>query len=754
MSAFQWREILQRDVGVGIILLLFCSLGLVWSITVPLFETPDEVWHYAYVKNIADGHGLPVQDPDDIEQPWRQEGSQPPLYYLTAALMTFWIDSTDFSELIWWNPFSEAARPGQVDDNQNLFIHTPQEGFPYRGAVLAIHIARLLSLAMGAVTVLATYLIASELFPHRREVAIGAAMINAFNPQFTFISGSVSNDVMVTGISSLALLLMVRMVHREASSRRVAILGVLVGLALLTKLSALALLPLSLVVLIVAAWRQGSWAPLFKWGVLFLALIVLLAGWWYVRNWLLYGEPLGMATMLRTFGYWHQKSLRDILSQRNLREVEIGFWATFGWGNIRVNPLIYKALRFATLFTGVGLVIGIVRVLRGRRLDIPPGLGIAILLLWVIIVFAALVGWMQVTSASLGRLLFPAISSISILLSWGLIQLVPKKFSRVLSNTLGGLMASFNIISLLLYVIPTYARPPVLSPAQAMSLPNQVKILYGSKVELLAYEVERGAVRPGERVGITFYWRSLTEMEESLNIFIRILGREGQLIGEKESYPGGGSYPTTEWKKGEIIKDTYRIRIFPDAGVPTAAWVRVGFFNLATMREVSAYDGIGRPVVPLLGPVKIAPWSPLEVEPQTQMEVNFGPKVTLIGYDLEEAVVHPGGDIHLTLYWQAQQEMDRDYTVFAHLIDAEGQIWAQKDNQPLGGNYPTSLWDEGEIVKDEYDSVVDGDAPPGEYLLEVGMYLAETGVRLPVYNIGGELLGDRILLPVKIEVTP
>ncbi|MGB5933922.1 MAG: glycosyltransferase family 39 protein, partial [Anaerolineae bacterium] len=289
MSAFQWREILQRDVGVGIILLLFCSLGLVWSITVPLFETPDEVWHYAYVKNIADGHGLPVQDPDDIEQPWRQEGSQPPLYYLTAALMTFWIDSTDFSELIWWNPFSEGARPGQVDDNQNLFIHTPQEGFPYRGAVLAIHIARLLSLAMGAVTVLATYIIASELFPHRREVAIGAATINAFNPQFTFISGSVSNDVMVTGISSLALLLMVRMVYREASSRRVAMLGVLVGLALLTKLSALALLPLSLVVLIVAAWRQGSWAPLFKWGVLFLALIGLLAGWWYVRNWLLYG---------------------------------------------------------------------------------------------------------------------------------------------------------------------------------------------------------------------------------------------------------------------------------------------------------------------------------------------------------------------------------------------------------------------------------------------------------------------------------
>lgn len=754
MGAFRWREILQRDVGVGIILLLFCSLGLVWSTTVPLFETPDEVWHYAYVKNIADGHGLPVQNPD-IEQPWRQEGSQPPLYYLTAAILTFWIDDDDFTDLMWWNPFSEGAMPGQVDDNQNLFIHTPQERLPYRGAVLAIHISRLLSLAMGAVTVLATYLMASEIFPRRREVAIGAAAINAFNPQFTFISGSVSNDTMVTGISSLALLLMVRMVCREASSRRVAILGVLVGLALLTKLSALGLLPLSLIVFIAAAWRRGSGASLFRWATLFLALIALLAGWWYVRNWLLYGEPLGTATMLRTFGYWPQKSIREILSQRNLKEVEIGFWATFGWGNIRVNPLIYKVLRFATLFAGVGLVIGIVRVLRGRRLDISRGLGIAILSLWVAIIFTALVRWMQVTSASLGRLLFPAISSISILLSWGLIQLVPKKFSQGLSHTLGSLMASFNIISLLLYVIPAYARPPVLSPAQAMSLPNQVNILYGSsKVELLAYEVESGAVRPEERVGITFYWRCVTEMEESLNIFVRILGREGQLIGEKESYPGGGSYPTTEWKKGEIIKDTYRIRICRRATVPTAAKVHVGFFNLATVEEVPAYDGLGRPIVPMLGQVKIAPWSPLEVEPQTKMEANLGPKVTLIGYDLEETVAHPGGNLHLILYWQAQREMSQDYTVFTHLIDAEGQIWGQKDNPPLRGDYPTSLWDEGEVVKDDYELKVRPDASPGEYRLEVGMYLAERGERLAVSNAEGEFRGDHILLPSVIEVTP
>ncbi len=743
MRALNWGMI-NRNWAIVLLLIAYLCLGLLYSIVNPLFEAPDEVWHYAYVKNIADGYGLPVQTPE-IEQPWRQEGSQPPLYYLAAALLTFWIDSDDFSELIWWNPFSEAARPGQVDDNQNLFIHTPQEGFPYRGAVLAMHIARLLSLAMGAVTVLATYLIASEILPHRREVAIGAAMINAFNPQFTFISGSVSNDAMVTSISSLALLLMVRMIRRGASTRRVAMLGVSVGLALLAKLSAFALLPLSLTVLVVAAWRRGSWTSLFRWGAIFLALIGLIAGWWYVRNWLLYGEPLGTVTMLRIFGYW-QKSLGAILSQRNLREVEISFWAAFGWGNIRVNPFIYKGLRFVTLLAGVGWVIGLTRVLRERRVDISWSLSMAILFLWVIMVFAALVRWMQVASAALGRLLFPAISAISILISWGLMQLVPKRFSRGLSHTLGGLLLSLNIISLLLYVIPAYARPPILSPAEAILLPNQVKVLYGDKVELLAYEFESGAVRPGERVGITFYWRCLTEMEEDLNVFIRVLGREGQLIGEKESYPGGGSYPTTEWKRGEIIKDTYLTRIRRRATAPTAAWVQVGLFDLAIMTEVPAYDGRSRPIVPLLGPIKIAPWFPLEVEPQAKVKVNLGQRVTLIGYDLEETVVHPGGDIHLTLYWQAQREMSQDYTVFAHLIDAEGGIWAQKDDQPLEGDYPTSLWDEGEIVKDDYELVVEADLPAGKYQVEVGMYSLETMERLPLLGEDGETVGDRILL--------
>ena len=77
-----------------LILVVFGILGVVYSIVVPPFEASDELWHYPMVKYIADHGALPVQVPG-IETPWRQEGSQPPLYYALGAAATWWIDTSE-----------------------------------------------------------------------------------------------------------------------------------------------------------------------------------------------------------------------------------------------------------------------------------------------------------------------------------------------------------------------------------------------------------------------------------------------------------------------------------------------------------------------------------------------------------------------------------------------------------------------------------------------------------------------------------
>jgi len=123
--------------------------------------------------------------------------------------------------------------------------------------------------------------------------------------------------------------------------------------------------------------------------------------------------------------------------------------------------------------------------------------------------------------------------------------------------------------------------------------------------------------------------------------------------------------------------------------------------------------------------------------------------VTLVGYDLEDQV-WAGKKLDFTLYWRVEQPFPADYTVFSHLLGPDGQLWGQGDEQPIDGDYPTSAWAPGEVITDEHELPVGRDVPPGQYPLYVGMYLLETGARLPVSE-EGSAIGSRILLgPVEV----
>jgi hypothetical protein len=129
----------------------------------------------------------------------------------------------------------------------------------------------------------------------------------------------------------------------------------------------------------------------------------------------------------------------------------------------------------------------------------------------------------------------------------------------------------------------------------------------------------------------------------------------------------------------------------------------------------------------------------------------LGQQIRFLGYDLHYPPYEPGGQIYLTLYWQALDRIDKDYIAFTHLLDSEGQLRAQKDNPPANGLLPTSAWEVGEIIQDRYIIPLDPDLPPGEYQLEIGMYQLETGQRLEVRG-EPEGEGDRVLLGKVVEV--
>ena len=102
----------------------------------------------------------------------------------------------------------------------------------------------------------------------------------------------------------------------------------------------------------------------------------------------------------------------------------------------------------------------------------------------------------------------------------------------------------------------------------------------------------------------------------------------------------------------------------------------------------------------------------------------------LIGGDFSEVALYPGQTLDYTLHWKAIDSIDQDYTVFNHLLDAKGNIIAQQDSMPQQNQYPTSLWEPGEIVLDPHVISLPTELEPGAYTLRVGLYELETGQRL------------------------
>lgn len=128
------------------------------------------------------------------------------------------------------------------------------------------------------------------------------------------------------------------------------------------------------------------------------------------------------------------------------------------------------------------------------------------------------------------------------------------------------------------------------------------------------------------------------------------------------------------------------------------------------------------------------------------LSANLGHMVQLLGYDFNTDRLKPGDTLQLTLYWQALNRMETSYTVFTHLTDQDNRIWGQKDNWPVNNTYPTTKWVRGEIVIDRYDIIIDGDVPPGEYALEIGMYDLATDERVPVLNAQGQVKDNALIL--------
>ena len=732
----------DRNWIVGITL-LFVILGVLYSSATPIFEASDELWHYPVVKYIADGRGLPVQQPG-VEALWQQEGSQPPAYYALAALVTAWIDTDDLSEVRWLNPMANIGQP-LAAGNKNLVIHTEREAFPWRGTALAVHLIRLLSVFLCASAVYLTYLLALEVAPRHSDLALTAAALVAFNPMFLFISGSVNNDNLIVPLATLILWLVVRTLRQGwLSNGRAFLLGLLLGLAALTKLSGLALLPLTAAVLVVVAARRRAWSALFRWGALIGVPVLVVAGWWYLRNWQLYGDPTGLNAMLDVAGRRPEPFTFHRLKSE-FQGYRLSYWGVFGGFNVIAPQPLYWFYDLLVLAGMAGWGAWLVR--RRGLWRSPAAERLLVLAAWVLIVLVALIRWTSQTFASQGRLAFPALGAIAVLVAFGLAGWLPRRWERRELAAVSVLLFLLAAAIPFAVIRPAYARPSILTEGDVPVDAQRSDVTHAGSLRLLAYELPQEPVRPGQTLPVTIYWQLTEPTDGDLAVFVHLFGRGGELVGQVGSYPGLGAYPLKLLKPGDIVRDTYQVPIVVTAAVPSLLRVDVGLFDRAdpALTGLSVIGAAGEDASGMIGAARLLPYAAESDLPRTP-RFDLGGQAALMGYHFPQNDVRPGDTLSITLFWQAQARMAEDYQVFVHLMGLDGRPVAQGDKSPLDGDWPTSAWEPGQTFRDDYQIQVPEGLVPGAYELRVGLYRLADFARLPVQGPEDRVADSAIIL--------
>lgn len=790
--------------GIMAILLAFVIVAMAYSIVNPLYEATDELRHYRFVRVIGTTGQLPVQG----QEPCRSQSHHPPLFYALAALPTFWIDTgkdicyTPPSNPFWAYRYWEVGR-----DNKNQYLHGPDEDFPWHGEALAVHIMRAVNVLIGAGVVWLTWATAKVMWPRRTAMALGGTAFVAFNPMFLYMSGGINNDIIAALSGAAVVFACVRLLAqpRRLSWRWGIVFGGLYGLALMSKFNLAPMIALMAGASAWVAWRstgneskRAGQAPLSTGGrwrsalrlwlpVMIVTVVVtsLIAGWWFIRNQLLYGEPTGFQEVTELWG------VRNPLESFWVAVSELPYawttlWGRFGFGQIPLPQSIYDGLKVIVGAGLVGAVAGFFRAesrfgaiigrLNGRRagrvlIDSDAGDSrrdgpclramLVLLAANLLLFFTVLFNYMLVSPAGPnGRFVFPALSSLGILtfygLSWWALTL-----SRVISGwRRNGLRAdqgpllkivalasaagmfALSLLVLINYLAPAYARPAELP--EGADVPNQVNARFDTLVTLLGYDVSSNSVRPGEALDISLYWQVEAQPPGNYLLFVHLMDSAGTMVAQRDTHPGLGNFPSSLWRPGDRFVDHVRVPIPETAYAPETASLSIGLYAPDSYR-LAVSDASGEALGDSLALTEIA----IEANPgdlTNPQQQDFANDLMLVGYEYQRRVLAAGDELVVTLYWRALRDVESDYLIKLRLVDEGGREVVAVERRPESGQSPTSAWHEGLTLQDAHQLNLPGDLLPGRYTVDLVVIDAANGAPTHILAEDGHQVNSHLPL--------
>lgn len=267
-------------------------------------------------------------------------------------------------------------------------------------------------------------------------------------------------------------------------------------------------------------------------------------------------------------------------------------------------------------------------------------------------------------------------------------------------------------------------------------------------------------VSAGQHIELELLLQAQAELGEGDGLEAELVDDGGKTWGKTKELVGGQAIPanadgttgeqeSNKWLPGEVRRDRLRLRVSPAA---PAGHYQV---QLHVLRADQRDQRLSRRGTVALGLIEVESRQRRFTAPTMERVsgARFGGQVELLGYDLsgrktseENAfLVRAGDQIQVRLYWRANEDLgtygvERDYTVFVQLLDADGHLVAQHDGMPEGGAAPTTTWAPGEVIEDLHLLSLPSDLKNGIYPVIAGLYDGATVERLLTES------GDHVVL--------
>ena len=762
------------------ILLAFLLLSFSYSIINPLHEATDELRHYRFVRYLVENGRLPVQG----EEACRSQSHHPPLFYALGALATAWIEADH--PLCYTppaNPFW-AYRYGDVGvDNKAQYLHGADEAFPWRGDALAAHIVRGVNVLIGAVVVWLTWATGRVLWPEERWLAWGAAAFLAFNPMFLYMAGAINNDIIAACSGAAITYAGVRLLHDRAGlSRKWGVwLGLAFGFALMSKFNMAAAALLIEAAVSWVAWRNKQGRLWLEVNLLIAGVTFLVAGWWFVRNYLVYGDPTGFQEVTELWG------MRDPAQSFGVAwsewsSVWSSLWGRFGFGQIPLPQWVYDGLWGMTLVAAAGILIELLSPSsRTPALSTVAGthhasrttshISLSYLILTIVLFAAVVFAYMLVSPAgSMGRFFFPGLPAFTLLLMFGLsraaaflttlLKRVNRKTESLVTSHWSLLTAhcsllttltmfTFALIALFGYLQPAYARPRAFTPTTP--IPNPTHAQFDSFVNLRGYELSQTTLHPGEPLDIDLYWEVNGQPPGDYLLFVHLMNDLGLLVAQRDTHPGLGNFPSSQWQVGDRFVDTIRIYLPETAYAPDTLTLQIGLYAPVEGYRLGITDAAGQGLgdALALATLRVTPSRADVPNPQAH---NFNNEILLYGYEYSGRDLTPGDTLTVTLYWEALRDDLPPYTVQVRLVDAQGREYARADSRPMQNQLPTTTWERGQHILDVHQLLISQAISPNSYQIHFSLLDETSGLRQNRVAADGHWIDNHLLLsPLRIS---